>query len=53
MKMAKKFALIVVASAFFAGTLSGCGGEKAPEKAPDATKAPEKAPEPPKAPEGK
>jgi len=52
MKMAKKFALIVVASAFVAGTLSGCG-EKAPEKAPDATKAPEKAPEPPKAPEGK
>lgn len=28
MKMAKKFALVVVASAFVAGALGGCGGEE-------------------------
>ena len=51
MKMAKKFALVVVASAFVAGSLGGCKEES---KAPEAPKAPDaKAPEAPKAPEGK
>ena len=47
MKMAKKFALIVVASAFVAGSLAGCGGEE--KKTPEAPKAPE-APAKPEAP---
>lgn len=38
MKMAKKFALIVVASAFVAGALGGCSAEE--KKTPEAPKAP-------------
>src|SRR5262245_44189015 len=49
MQMVKKFALIVVVSAFVAGTLGGCGGEKTEPAKPEAPKAPDA----PKAPEGK
>jgi hypothetical protein len=51
MKMAKKFALVVVASAFAAGALGGCGKEESStEKKPDAAaeKKSEPAPEKPK-----